>query len=153
MSTSANPSMHQRVMLFEFMFGPDFVLDNLFRCFTIFSFLAGVMVVKTILTIGVFDTMHYFEEVDRNKAYNILTAEKFIQATLIRAFANGVFLIVGWSLVAVLAKKKLAIFNSLLQGRKRRKRRRRSFSNQFQAEFSPFLIEADFNRLLEKLTE
>ena len=58
--TSEDASMHKTVMLFEFMLGPSFVLNNLYRCFTIFSFLAIAMILKTIFTIGVTDTMHYF---------------------------------------------------------------------------------------------
>ena len=71
--TSENANMHKTVMLFEFMLGPSFVLDNLYRCFTIFSFLAIAMVLKTIFTIGVTDTMHYFTVCYfwRNKSQNI----------------------------------------------------------------------------------
>ena len=58
--TSEDASMHKTVMLFEFMLGPSFVLNNLYRCFTIFLFLAIAMILKTIFTIGVTDTMHYF---------------------------------------------------------------------------------------------
>ena len=42
-----------------------------------------------------------------NKAYQVLTGEKFLRGALVRAFANGFFLLVGWGLVAIFAKKKI----------------------------------------------
>ena len=58
--SSENANMHKTVMLFEFMLGPNFVLGNLYRCLTVFLFLAIAMILKTVFTIGLGDTMHYF---------------------------------------------------------------------------------------------
>lgn len=135
--------MHRNVMLFESMFGPDFVLDAIFRCAAVFSFLALAMVFKTVLTIGLTETMHKFEETDRTKAQSIVTGEKFIQGTLIRTFINGLFLLVGWGIVAIYFKKKLVFLGQV--GKKKR-RRRRSSDIQLQ-----YLLEENFQKVLTKL--
>lgn len=71
-------------MSLEFMLGPGFVLDNIFRCVTIFGFLAFMMIMKTIFTIGFTETMHNFTETSHNDAYGIVTSENFLRGTLIR---------------------------------------------------------------------
>lgn len=144
-STTQNSNMHRNVMIFETVFGPDFVLDNVFRCATIFSFLAMAMVLKTVLTIGFTETMHKFEQTDRTKAQSIVTGEKFIQGTLIRAFINGLFLLVGWGLVAVYFKKKL-VFLGQVAGKKKRRRRRQTFNTDYQ-----YLLEENFQKILTNL--
>ena len=141
LAVNTSDKMHQNVMLFEFMFGPDFVLDNLFRCFSIFSFLAFAMIFKTILTIGFSNTVVAFEGMNGDKVYNILTGEKFIQGSLIRAFFNGSFLIIGWGLVIIFAKKKIAF----LGGKRRKKRRKRH------QEFSEYLLVENYQKILSKL--
>lgn len=73
-SSVDNPSMHKSVMSLEFMLGPSYVLDNVWRCTIIFGFLAFSMIMKTILTIGLTNTGKYFFSTSRNDAYNIVTS-------------------------------------------------------------------------------
>ena len=82
--TSNNPIMHRSVMSLEFMLGPGFVLDNIFRCATIFGFLAFMMITKAILTIGFSNTMHYFTKTSEIDAYDIVTSDLFLRGTLVR---------------------------------------------------------------------
>ena len=142
-NTSENSDTHQTIMLFESMFGPDFVIGNLYRCFAVFSFLALAMILKTVFTIGLSNTAQIFAGTDSNDAYGIVTSEGFLKGALIRAFFNSFFLIVGWGLVALLAKKKLAFFHT--QGRKRR--RKRSFVKLH--EESQIILE--YQRVISKL--
>ena len=125
-NTSENSDTHQSIMLFESIFGPDFVIGNLFRCFAVFSFLALAMIVKTVFTIGLANTVKYFGNTDTSDAYGIVTSEKFLKGAIIRTFFNSLFLIIGWGFVALLAKKKL---HFLSQNGKKKRRRRRSFQS------------------------
>ena len=51
----------------------------------------------------------------------IILGEKFLRGTVIRAVSNGFFLLIGWSLVAIYAKRKLFTTNNYIV-RKRKKR-------------------------------
>eukprot|EP00093_Oithona_nana_P008144 08144.XXX_17850_18458_1 [CDS] Oithona nana genome sequencing. len=99
-NTSENSDTHKTIMLFESMFGPDFVIGNLYRCFAVSSFLALAMLIKTVFTIGMSNTAQIFGSTDSSDAYGMVTSDGFLKGTLIRAFFNSFFLIVGWGLVA-----------------------------------------------------
>ena len=121
-NTSENSQTHQNIMLFQSIFGPDFVIGNLFRCFAVFSFLTLAMIFKTVFTIGLADTFKYFGNTNTSDAYGMVTSEKFLKGAITRTFFNSLFLIVGWGIVALIAKKKL----TFLSENGKRKRRRRS---------------------------
>ncbi len=69
---------------------------------------------------GLQETMHYFTKTTMGDATNIVTNENFVRVTLIRAFANGFFLIVGWTIVALIFGRR--IFSNPVVKRKRKKR-------------------------------
>ena len=95
----------------------------------------------------------FLETTDGNKVYNVVTAEKFLRGTIVRAFANGFFLLVGWGLVAIFAKKKIAFLNNAA-GKKRRRRRGISTFKQNEKlnDLNEFSIEANFANVLSKLS-
>ena len=71
---------------------------------------------------------------------------------MVRAFANGFFLLVGWGLVAIFAKKKIAFLNG---GKKRKRRKRSRFDydeNKNDYDFTEFNIEANFEKVLSKFS-
>ena len=87
---------------------------------------------------------------DGNKTYKVLTGEKFLRGTLVRAFANGFFLLIGWGLIAIFAKKKVAFLNNST-GKKRR--RRSNFQqNENSLELTEISIETNFEKVLSKLS-
>ena len=145
-NTSENSDTHKTIMLFESMFGPDFVIGNLYRCFAVSIFLALAMIIKTVFTIGMSNTAQIFGSTDSSDAYGMVTSEGFLKGTLIRAFFNSFFLIVGWGLVALLAKKKLAFFNN--QGKRRRRRRSFFHPNEILIEYK---IVSEYQRVISKL--
>ena len=70
---------------------------------------------------------------------------------MVRAFANGFFLLVGWGLIAIFAKKKIAFLNG---GKKRKRRKRSKFdyeANQNDYDLTEINIEANFEKVLSKL--
>ena len=86
---------------------------------------------------------------DGNK---VITSEKFLRGTMVRAFANGFFLLVGWGLIAIFAKKKIAFLNG---GKKRKRRRRSRFDydeNKNDYDLTEFNIEANFEKVLSKFS-
>ena len=58
-------------------FGPNFVIGNFIGCFTVFSLLALAMIIKTVFTISLANTVKYFGNTDTSDAYGIVTSEKF----------------------------------------------------------------------------
>ena len=88
---------------------------------------------------------------DGNKTYKVLTGEKFLRGTLVRAFANGFFLLIGWGLIAIFAKKKVAFLNNST-GKKRRRRRSNFLQNENSLELTEISIETNFEKVLSKLS-
>ena len=68
---------------------------------------------------------------------------------MVRAFANGFFLLVGWGLIAIFAKKKIAFLNG---GKKRKRRRSRYDENKNDYDLTEFNIEANFEKVLSKFS-
>ena len=71
---------------------------------------------------------------------------------MVRAFANGFFLLVGWGLIAIFAKKKIAFLNG---GKKRKRKRRSRFDydeNKNDYDLTEFNIEANFEKVLSKFS-
>ena len=91
--------------------------------------------------------MHYFSSTDSNDAYDIITSENFLRGTLVRAFANGLFLMVGWGLVALYAKKKLQFLNPV--GKKKR-RSVKIIDEQVLPYFNEALMNMKYYDILEK---
>jgi hypothetical protein len=153
-TTSEKSDIHRNVMLFEFMLEPQFVIGNVFRCMAIFAFLFFAIVFKTVLTIGLTDTMHYFSTTTRTEATGMVTSEKFIRQTLVRTFANGFFLLIGWTMVAIVVKKKLfLIADESLRKSKMIKRSAKSTTNLVEDYcITEMSIEAGFCKLLAKMS-
>ena len=87
-----------------------------------------------------------------NKAYQVLTGEKFLRGALVRAFANGFFLLVGWGLVAIFAKKKIAFLNNS-NGKRRRRRKRSNFpQHEFSTQMTELSIETNFEKVLSRIS-
>ena len=69
---------------------------------------------------------------------------------MVRAFANGFFLLVGWGLVAIFAKKKIAFLNG---GKKRKRKSRFDYDeNKNDYDLTEFNIEANFEKVLSKFS-
>ena len=94
---------------------------------------------KTMLTIGMHDTMHQFLDKDMNEYWNMVSNDKFLKDSLIRAIISTMFLVLGWSIIGLIAKSAIFSFTSIkqilgtdLSTRKKKRRRRRAKDNRLE---------------------
>ena len=155
--------MHKNVMMMQYALEPTEVANNIFRCAITFGFLASMMAIKVLFTIGVPGVWQKWQKTTMDDTMKIITAEKFLKITLSRSFGNGFFLILGWGIFTLIVKKKLlllSVFNSnqspsSSNGKTRPKRvalkRAHSYSNEEIAIMNEIAIEDAFDTLLSKL--
>ena len=107
-------------------------LFHISRCVVGFLFTLVGILGKTMLTIGMHDTMHQFIDKDMDEMWNMVSNDKFLKDSLIRGILSTMFLVLGWSIIGLVAKSAifsstnpLEIFESTIFGGERRKRRKR----------------------------
>ena len=107
-------------------------LFHISRCVVGFLFTLVGILGKTMLTIGMHDTMHQFIDKDMDEMWNMVSNDKFLKDSLIRGILSTMFLVLGWSMIGLVAKSAifsstnpLEIFESTIFGGERRKRRKR----------------------------
>lgn len=121
-----------QISLFADILGPQAIGGNVMRCVVGFLFTLVGIVGKTMLTVGMHDTMHQFLDKDMDEMWNMVSNDKFLKDSLIRGILSTMFLVLGWSIIGLVAKSAifsstnpLEIFESTFFGGDRRKRRKR----------------------------
>lgn len=121
-----------QISLFADILGPQAIGGNVMRCVVGFLFTLVGILGKTMLTIGMHDTMHQFIDSDMDEMWNMVSNDKFLKDSLIRGILSTMFLVLGWSMIGLVAKSAifsstnpLEIFESSIFGGDRRKRRKR----------------------------
>ena len=80
-----------------------------FRCVVGFLFTFAGIFGKTVMTIGMHDTMHQFMDKERGEYWNMVSNDAFLKDSLIRGILSSMFLELGWLIVGLIAKS--AIFS------------------------------------------
>ena len=112
------------------------------------------------LTVGMHDTMHQFLDKDMDEYWGMVSNDKFLKDSLIRAILSTMFLVLGWSIIGIVAKSALFSSTDVLSeisefnifGRKKKRRRRQTRNREFvSSSINPFShIERNFPSLTLK---
>ena len=88
------------------------------------------------LTIGMHDTMHQFLDKDMDEMWSMVSNDKFLKDSLIRGILSTMFLVLGWSIIGLVAKSTIFSFTNLgqmfgfdLSTREKKRRRREARKN------------------------
>ena len=88
---------------------------NVCRCIVGFLFTAAGIVGKTMLTIGMHDTMHQFMDKDMNEYWEMVSNDTFLKESLIRGILSTMFLVLGWTSIGLIAKTAIFSFTNISQ--------------------------------------
>ena len=102
-----------------------------------FLFTVVGIVGKTMLTVGMHETMHQFVDKDMDEYWSMVSNDKFLKDSLIRGILSTMFLVLGWSIIGLIAKSTIfsftnftQLFGTDLSSRKKKRRRRHAKDNE-----------------------
>ena len=110
------------------------------RCVVGFLFTFAGIVGKTMLTVGMHDTMHQFMDKDMNEYWEMVSNDTFLKESLIRGILSTMFLVLGWPMIGLFAKTTIFSFTNFSEligldfsrsqtNRKRRQAQHETFQN------------------------
>ena len=80
-----------------------------------FLFTAAGILGKTMLTIGMHDTMHQFVDKDMGEYWSMVSNDKFLKDSLIRGILSTMFLVLGWTFIGLIAKTAIFSYTNIAQ--------------------------------------
>lgn len=88
------------------MFGPQAMMTNMFRCVVAFTFVFIGIFSKTLLTVGLSQTMDHMKLKHFEDVFDKMTSEKFLRTRILRGIIAAGFQIIGWTLFGIIMGKK-----------------------------------------------
>ena len=89
--------------------------STLFRCIVGFLFTFAGIIGKTMLTIGMHDTMHQFVDKDMGQYWDMVSNDKFLKDSLIRGILSTMFLVLGWTMIGLIAKTAIFSYTNIAE--------------------------------------
>ena len=90
-----------------------FINFYIYRCIVGFLFTFVGIVGKTMLTVGMHDTMHQFMDKDMNEYWEMVSNDTFLKESLIRGILSTMFLVLGWTTIGLVAKTAIFSFTNV----------------------------------------